>query len=106
MRNTIFLAFILLTSLHCKPDLPTPYVIVEQGRERGKWTVTGRHFRSVEDFETCLEKRLLVPAKDREVKQINDTTMSAAALQNLEIWPGLGVFELRDDELIKRRKQG
>jgi hypothetical protein len=102
MKQKIFFLFVLLASLHCRPDPPVPYVIVEAGTERGKWMVTGLHFPTAQAFETCLEKHLLLPAKDRgEVVTVNDTTRSAAAFQNLEIWPGLGRFELIDDELTR-----
>lgn len=104
MKYKIFFLFLFL-SLHCKPGPPVPCIIVEAGNERGKWIVTGRHFATVEAFQTCLEKRLLLPFKDRgEVRRLNDTTMTAAAFQNLEIWPGLGRFELIDDELQRRKK--
>lgn len=103
MKQKIFSLFALLACLHCRPDPAAPYVIVQAGQDRGKYMVTGRNFATVQDFETCLEKALLLPAKDRgEVVRVNDTTLTAAAFQNLELWPGLGAFTVVDGELNKQ----
>lgn len=101
MKNSIFL-FVFFLSLHCKQGPPLPSVIVERSDEKGGYNVTGRNFATMQDFEACLEKHLLLPVKDRgEVRRLNDSTMTAAAFQNLELWPGLGVFEVVDGELTR-----